>query len=46
MIVLITKRVKNIRWLLFLGALLSGLALVVMGPSLSLPNHLFFPFLG
>ena len=46
LIIFITKKIKNIRWLLFFGVLFCGMSLWMMGPSLEIPNHVIFPFLG
>ena len=39
----ITTKITKIRWLLFFGILIEGFALWIIGPSLSIPDHVIFP---
>ena len=46
LIVKISTKITKIRWLLFFGILIIGFALWIIGPSLSIPDHVIFPLLG
>ena len=42
----ISTKITKIRWLLFFGILIIGFALWIIGPSLSIQDHVIFPYLG
>ena len=44
--VILTAKITKIRWLLSFGILIEGFALWIIGPSLSIPDHVIFPLLG